>query len=264
MEQASFRLQPNKIYGLIGENGSGKTTLISILAGIQKSQSGDIQHVSEPGLLLQNVGFYQNLSALDNLRLFAYERGVPEAMIGEVLQLTSFSTDFFQKKYKHLSQGYKQRLGIARSFLTHGNLILLDEPFTAVDLPTVRVLKRAIRQYVAQNGKTLLISSHQLKEVSDLLDETLLIRAKKIVAFQHTGTQHANVLYITFETIAQAIEYLQTNTNIRLMRQIDETCEIALEEDYELGQFVSWLRQANVAWTKIDKRAPLEFLFFDA
>ncbi|MEM6763263.1 MAG: ATP-binding cassette domain-containing protein, partial [Bacteroidota bacterium] len=90
-EDASFVLKAGKIYGLIGENGSGKTTLTSLLSRIQPLQSGEITHIVQPGLLLQGVGFYQELSAYENLQLFACEKALPLSQVKEVLNVTGFS-----------------------------------------------------------------------------------------------------------------------------------------------------------------------------
>ena len=160
LKNVHFTLRPARIYGLIGENGSGKTTLLSLLAGILRPRSGQLEHVRRPGLLLQGTGFYDNLSVRDNLRLFALEAGISGLTIEAVLEFTGYPPERYETPYRVLSQGYKQRLAIARSFLTDGNLILLDEPFTAVDLPTIRSLKKAILDYVHATGKTVLISSH--------------------------------------------------------------------------------------------------------
>ena len=193
---ARFIVRAGRIYGLIGENGSGKTTLISLLSGILQLQSGRITNIIQPGLLLQGVGFYQELSAYENLQLFAYEKGLPIHQVDEVLNVTGFSASFFGQKYKNLSQGYKQRLSIARSFLTEGNLVLLDDPFTAVDLPTIRVLKQAIKRYVKETKRTILISSHMLKEVSDLLDETLLLKDRQIFSYAFSEKESTKEAYL--------------------------------------------------------------------
>ncbi|MEM9888724.1 MAG: ABC transporter ATP-binding protein [Bacteroidota bacterium] len=264
LEDVSFQLKSNKIYGLIGENGSGKTTLISILAGIQQPQSGVFDQIHHPGLLLQGVGFYQNLSVHENLRLFALERGLPIAQINQVLALTSFSPDLYTTKYKALSQGYKQRLAIARSFLTDSNLILLDEPFAAVDLPTIRVLKKAIKQFVSTTHKSVLISSHQLKEVSDLLDEIIIIRDRKITTFSNTQhlTDSSQKIYVSFEDANEVASVLENNSELKVLRRIDDTFEIEINASYGTHQLLKWLEEQELQWMKIERQVPLEFIFY--
>lgn len=263
-DSASFTLNPGKIYGLIGENGSGKTTLISILANILKPQSGEIENIFNPGLLLQGVRLYSNLSVIDNLKLFVLERGLTPALIEEALILTGFPSSHYEKKYKSLSQGYKQRLAIVQGFLTDGNLVLLDEPFSTVDLPTIRVLKKAIKQFVAKTGKTVLISSHQLKEVGDLLDETLLIRNNKII---NLGTDNYfskthKYLYLTCKDGDSLKVALEGHPQLSINREIDNTFEIELGLDLEVSEMIKGLESRNLNWTRIETRPPIEFLFY--
>ncbi|MEM9936773.1 MAG: ABC transporter ATP-binding protein, partial [Bacteroidota bacterium] len=263
-EDASFVLKAGKIYGLIGENGSGKTTLISLLSRIQPLQSGEITNVIQPGLLLQGVGFYQELSAYENLQLFAYEKALPLSQVKEVLNVTGFSASLHGQKYKQLSQGYKQRLSIARSFLTEGNLVLLDEPFSAVDLPTIRVLKQAIKRYVKETKRTILISSHQLKEISDLLDEILLLKDRQIFSYTYAEQENSKgtSLFLTLSGHEGAEKLLAENLIFRTHRSIDQTMEVELRANYGVEDMLTWLDQQGIGWTKIEKQAPLEFLFY--
>ncbi|MEM6768740.1 MAG: ABC transporter ATP-binding protein [Bacteroidota bacterium] len=263
-EDAHFVLKAGKIYGLIGENGSGKTTLISLLSRIQPLQSGEITNVIQPGLLLQGVGFYQELSAYENLQLFACEKALPLSQVKEVLNVTGFSASLHGQKYKQLSQGYKQRLSIARSFLTEGNLVLLDEPFSAVDLPTIRVLKQAIKRYVKETERTILISSHQLKEISDLLDEILLLKDRQIFSYTYAEQENreGRYIYLTLSGDDRAEKLLAENLILRTHRRIDQTMEVELRANYGVEDMLTWLDQQGIGWTKIEKQVPLEFLFY--
>ncbi|MEM6297763.1 MAG: ABC transporter ATP-binding protein [Bacteroidota bacterium] len=261
-DDTSFSLHPNRIYGLIGENGAGKTTLISMLANILKPQSGEITNINRVGLLLQGVGFYQNLSVTENLELFASEKGLKANRIEELLELTGFPVDQPQKNYKKLSQGYKQRLAIIQSFLTDGNLVLLDEPFSTVDLPTVRVLKKSIKRFVATTQKTVLISSHQLKEVSDLLDETLLIKAQKVISFKTDYDSEQRLVYLSCPKSESVSQFLEVKSEVKVKRAIDDTLELELHEGFKVSQLVRELEEKNIHWTKLERKPPLEFLFY--
>lgn len=263
-ESASFTLNASRIYGLIGENGSGKTTLISILASILKPHSGDIENIFNPGLLLQGISFYQNLSVIENLKLFVLERGLPPTLIEEALVLTGFPSIHHKKKYKNLSQGYKQRLAIVLGFLTDGNLVLLDEPFSTIDLPTIRVLKKAIKQFVAKTGKTVLISSHQLKEVGDILDETLLIKNKKVINLgtnNHLSKSH-KYLYLTCKDGDSLKDALDGHPQMRISREIDNTFEIELDIDFKISEMIIGLEAKDISWIRIETRPTMEFLFY--
>jgi ABC-2 type transport system ATP-binding protein len=263
-DSASFSLKSSKIYGLIGENGSGKTTLISILANILRPQSGNIENIFNPGLLLQGVSLYQNLSVMDNLELFVLEKRLNSTLIEEALELTGFPSSHYKKTYKSLSQGYKQRLAIVQAFLTNGNLVLLDEPFSTVDLPTIRILKKAIKQFADKTGKTVLISSHQLKEVGDMLDETLVIRNKKVINLgtDNNFSKTHKYLYLTCKDGDSLKAALVSHPQLTISRRIDNIFEIELEINFEISETIKRLEARNLNWTRIETNPPMEFLFY--
>jgi ABC-type multidrug transport system ATPase subunit len=263
LDDTSFVLEPAKIYGLIGENGVGKTTLISILANLLKPDSGRVENLENPGLLLQGVRFYDNLTVIENLQLFVVERKLKTIEPKEMLALTGFPKSHYDKKYKNLSQGYKQRLAIVQGFLTDGDLVLLDEPFSTVDLPTIRVLKKAIKLFVAKTGKTVLISSHQLKEVSDLLDETLLIRDRKVINLTSKAnyTDGTSVFYLTCMH-SDELQKLTGFDQFSINRQIDDVFEIELNANTKISQILNMLEENGIDWARVEKNPPLEFLFY--
>ncbi|MEL7340576.1 MAG: ABC transporter ATP-binding protein [Bacteroidota bacterium] len=262
-DQIGFALEPKKIYGLIGPNGVGKTTLISILAGIQNGFSGLVRNVQQPGLLLQGVGFYDNLTVEDNLSVFQRDQGAKPTDIAQVLSLVQMK-DYAKVKYVNLSQGYKQRLGIARSLLTNGNLVLLDEPFTAVDVQTVRILKQAILAYVAQSQKTVVISSHQLKTIEDLIDQPLMIKAKK-VRMPDLGRRQVreNLLYLWMDQPESLVALADSVPALQIQNQIDNILEIRLQEGLCIAGLLSLLSEHDIQWKRLDKEMPLEFFYFD-
>ncbi|MEL6944082.1 MAG: ABC transporter ATP-binding protein [Bacteroidota bacterium] len=261
--QTSFVLRPNRIYGLIGPNGVGKTTLISILAGIQSQGNASISNVKHPGLLLQGVGFYENLTVLDNLKISKFDKKSSSISIEQVLALVKM-TDYHSVKYSNLSQGYKQRLGIARSLLTDGNLVLLDEPFTAVDVQTVRLLKKSILDYVASTQKTIVISSHQLKIIDDLIDQPLMIKAKKVHSFDLKETeQRDRIIYLWMDEPDRIYSVENMDEYAVLGNCIDNILEIRLLEEIELRDFIGLLQVDGVSWKRLDKEMPLEFFYFN-
>ena len=143
----------NSIFGLTGPNGAGKTTLISLISNILSVQQGTITKQNTCGLLLQNTSLYSEMTGVQNLDYFCKINNINKNCIKDVLRLVQIDTQTALKKFKSLSQGNKQRLLIARAFLTNAEVILLDEPFNAVDVPTMRLMKEAIKNFSEASKK---------------------------------------------------------------------------------------------------------------
>lgn len=171
----------NAIFGLTGPNGAGKTTLLSLLAGILRIQSGTISKSPTCGLLLQNTSFYQEMTGYQNLNYFCDINSIELKHIPRILDLVKIDNKIANQKFKTLSQGTKQRLLIARAFLSKSDFILLDEPFNAVDIPTMIMMKKSIQDFVETEKKTIIISSHQLKEIEDLITYGAILNKGKLV-----------------------------------------------------------------------------------
>ncbi|MEM8526531.1 MAG: ABC transporter ATP-binding protein [Bacteroidota bacterium] len=261
-EQANFTLQSNHIYGLIGPNGVGKTTLISILAGIQKKYKGLIENIDRPGLLLQGTGFYENLTVAENLNASKFDKKCTSIEVDQVLSLVKM-TEYRTVKFSNLSQGYKQRLGIARSLLTDGNLVLLDEPFTAVDVQTVRLLKKAIVDYVANTKKIVVISSHQLKTIDDLIDQPLMIKSQQVQSFDlNKKRQKSHIIYLWLNDENSMQEVENNSAYVEQFNRVDDIVEITLSDNVKLKDFIEYLDQKQISWRRLDKEMPLEFFYF--
>ena len=105
LDHIQLSFDKGKIYGLIGENGAGKTTLISILAGSLKARSGEIKGIKQPGLLLQGIGFYDEATPVENLKIHQQITRNHSLDISYLLDLLDFGQEYRQKKVKELSQG---------------------------------------------------------------------------------------------------------------------------------------------------------------
>ncbi|TAE29180.1 MAG: ABC transporter ATP-binding protein [Cytophagales bacterium] len=181
LQDVSFTLPNPSIFGLIGPNGAGKTTLFSILSGILKPSSGTFVYSEKPGLLLQNNALYKEATGRENLQLFCKINRISPNQVSTALEVVEIDSLTANRKYKEYSQGQKQRLLIARAFLTPSKLILLDEPFNAVDLPTMLILKNSIKSIVATEQKTVVISSHHLREIDDLIDSGIILNKGRVI-----------------------------------------------------------------------------------
>ena len=174
-------IPPGSIYGLTGPNGAGKTTLLSLISGILPLQEGRITPSGPSGLLLQQTALYPEMTGRQNLTYHCALNDLVPGQIHEILDLVRIDRAAADRPVKRLSQGNRQRLLIARAFLTPSDYILLDEPFNAVDVPTVLVMKESIRAFAKLHRKTVIVSSHQLREIEDLITHGVMLKEGKVV-----------------------------------------------------------------------------------
>jgi len=173
---------------LLGRNGAGKTTLLHMLAGLSQPTDGAIQvgldathdirrHV---GLVGHGQWLYDDLTAGENLRFFGDLYGVQnvDGSIAKWLERTGLRR-FRDARVAGFSRGMRQRLAIARAFLHEPDLILLDEPWTALDDRAIAFLSDLIRSSRGE-GKTVVVCSHQLREALEIADQIALLDRGKI------------------------------------------------------------------------------------
>ena len=182
---------------LIGRNGAGKTTLLRAIAGFSRPGRGRILIFgNQPrqtaarrtiGFIGHGISVYDELSALENLMLYArlYGLAEPRARAMEWLARTGLEK-VRDGLVREFSRGMRQRLAVARAFLHDPSVLLLDEPFTALDDRAIAVLQALLREALAR-GKTIIVSTHQLREALELAsDVALLVRGR--VAFHGPRT----------------------------------------------------------------------------
>ena len=187
LRDISFEARAGSCVALLGRNGAGKTTLLRIVAGLSKAAKGKITILGRDardaatrariGLLGHGIGIYEELSAIENLRLFArlYGAGDP----GEWLERVGLAR-VRDSQVREFSRGMRQRLAIARAFLHRPAVLLLDEPFTALDDRAIAVLTDLVRTALA-DGATVVMSTHQLREALELATDVALIGRGKLV-----------------------------------------------------------------------------------
>ena len=183
---------------LIGRNGAGKTTLLRIIAGFSSTQRGKIKiwgkEPREPetrrqmGFIGHGISVYDELSALENLVLFGKLYGLPDPKkaANEWLERTGLER-VRNGLVREFSRGMRQRLAVARAFLHDPSVLLLDEPFTALDDRAIAVLQRLLRDALAA-GTTIVMSTHQLREALELASHVALLNRGQL-AFHGERTQ---------------------------------------------------------------------------
>jgi heme ABC exporter ATP-binding subunit CcmA len=175
---------------LIGRNGAGKTTLLRVVAGFSRPGRGKVRIFgNEPretetrrqmGFIGHGISVYDELSALENLMLYAKLYNLPDPKKSAMEWLERTGLDRVKDGLvREFSRGMRQRLAVARAFLHQPSVLLLDEPFTALDDRAIAVLQRLLREALAE-GRTVVMSTHQLREALELATHVALLNRGKI------------------------------------------------------------------------------------
>lgn len=197
VDDLSLSIKQGEVFGLLGPNGAGKTTTTLMLLGLTEPTAGtakiaDRDCTREPievkrivGYLPDNVGFYPDLTGRENLRFTGKLNGLPkdvcEARINSLLERVgmSYAAD---RKAGTYSRGMRQRLGIADVLMKDPQVIIMDEPTLGIDPEGMRELISLIRKLSTEDGRTILISSHQLYQIQQICDRVGIFVKGKLIA----------------------------------------------------------------------------------
>ena len=215
VNRISFTCETGKIIGFIGPNGAGKTTTMRILATLDAPDGGDAficgySIINDPDKVRPRIGFmpesantYSNLDVEETLDFYARAYKLRGRRRRETVEAVLTFTDLMGLRHRPadgLSKGMMQRLLLARALLHDPALLILDEPAAGLD-PRARIELRELTRQLAADGKTLLISSHILTELSEICDAVVIIEQGRIVAAGDVediqrGIQHRQTLQL--------------------------------------------------------------------
>lgn len=251
LDNASITINKGDIYGLIGRNGAGKTTLMKVITTLTNKTSGEfylfekddnnlIESKRRMGSLIENPAFFGHLTAYENLKYYAIQKGIVDySQIDNVLELVKL-TDSKNKKFKTFSLGMKQRLGIAFAMLDNPDFVILDEPINGLDPIGISDLRETLKKLNTEKNITMLISSHILSElyllankfcfiekgkiIKELSKEELDIECSKAISIKTTNTKKA-CLIIEKELNTKNYKVIDKN-EIRLYDYLDNSGKV--------------------------------------
>jgi ABC-2 type transport system ATP-binding protein len=191
VDELTFSLRPGTVTGFLGPNGAGKTTALRLLLGLAEPTAGEVlvfgrryRELDDParriGAVLESNDFHPGRSGRDHLRVLALAAEIPSSRVEEVLVLVELDAAA-ERRVKTYSLGMRQRLGLAAALLGDPELLVLDEPANGLDPAGVHWLRGFLRQF-AQQGRTVLVSSHILAEVAQTVDEVVILNRGRRVA----------------------------------------------------------------------------------
>jgi ABC-2 type transport system ATP-binding protein len=191
VDQLAFEIDQGTVAGFLGPNGAGKTTTLRMLLGLVAPTAGTATIAGRPyrdlpdpartvGAVLEASGFHPGRSARDHLRVLATAAGIDQGRADAVLEQTGLAAAA-RRRVGGFSLGMRQRLGLAAALLGDPQVLVLDEPANGLDPEGVHWLRGLVRS-LADEGRTVLVSSHVLAEVAQTVDEVVIIDRGRLVA----------------------------------------------------------------------------------
>ncbi|MAJ44899.1 MAG: ABC transporter ATP-binding protein [Candidatus Marinimicrobia bacterium] len=233
LNQITFDIPKNSVFGILGSNGSGKTTLMKILSGLIKSWSGNILlnnkklnnknlNLSKKfGFLIENPCFYEFLSARQNLEMLLRISDTKENRIDKIIELVSLS-ERQHDKVETFSYGMKQRLGLAQTLLHNPEIIVIDEPNNGLDPVGINEMNEILKNLQGE-GKTIIISSHILSEIESLCTDICILRNGEILVVDSLENlkKNSNTYTIEVNNSIDALNELEKHKNIKVLKHLN-------------------------------------------
>lgn len=255
----NIHVRKGRIYGLLGRNGAGKTTTMKMLLGLTQPTAGEVLIWEKPlrgnerkilpriGSLIEAPGFYPNLTATENLHIFASLRGVPNLhAIEDALDLVGLPYND-KKLFSHYSLGMKQRLAIALAMMHDPELLILDEPVNGLDPIGIAEVRLFLRRLCDEKGKTILVSSHILSEISQLADDIgiidngVLLEEESLADLEQKSGKY---IHFTISDTAQAARILELD--------FDEK-QFVVQDDHNIRVYNVNLAVSNIVGIFVEK-----------
>ena len=196
VDRLSLEIERGDVFGLLGPNGAGKSTTLYMLTGLVRPTSGTItifgrnlrknflDIIPRIGVLVENPAFYDHLTVFRNL-LISSRLAAKNVTIHRALDLMDLM-HVADKKVGHLSQGMRQRLGLAQAFLTEPELLILDEPTGGLDVEHAQEVLKLLRRLADESSVTIVLSSHMMQEVETLCNRVAIINQGKLISCDET------------------------------------------------------------------------------
>jgi len=263
----SFEIKEGSIFGFVGPNGAGKTSTMKIISTLLKPTSGKVRVAGEdvgvnPRLVRSLVGYmpdffgvYDDLKVAEYLDFYAASYGIPQAQRQRIADDLLELMDLSHKREAYvdsLSRGMKQRLCLARSLVHDPELLILDEPASGLD-PRARVEMREILKELKNMGKTIMISSHILPELTELCTHIGIIEAGQMVAcgtveevmrFSQLGS---NLRITVLDRLEDTVRLLQEQASISSVEAHENTLEVPFAGDeQEMSRILTLLVKEGI------------------
>ena len=194
LADVSLQFPMGRLTGFLGPNGAGKTTTFRTVLGLTRPEQGQVRILGTPitgslpslvkrlGAVVEEPGLHKTLNGVDNMRVAALTLGVGDGQIPELMDFVGL-TDDAGRKVAGYSKGMRQRLALASALLGDPEVLILDEPLDGLDPAGQVTLKRQLRMLVTERDKTVIVSSHDLKDVEEMADHIVVLdRGRQVIS----------------------------------------------------------------------------------
>jgi ABC-2 type transport system ATP-binding protein len=219
VQNVSFEVRTGEVLGLLGPNGSGKSTTVKILTGLLQQTSGDVlldgrdvfaaldAYKSTVGYVPEEPHLYTYLTGPEYLRLVGRLRGVPEATLDDKIERFLHLLGIYDDRYQTLSsysKGMRQKILLIAAVLHNPRIVVLDEPFSGLDVSAARVLKGFVRS-LADEGRMVVFSSHVLEVVEQVCSRVVILKDGRIVGHDSVANLRATLQLPSLDAVFAAL-----------------------------------------------------------
>ncbi|MCU1435607.1 MAG: multidrug transporter ATP-binding protein [Pseudarthrobacter sp.] len=273
VDGVSFTVNAGQVTGFLGPNGAGKSTTMRMIMGLDRPTSGSVtvnglpyaDHrapLHEVGALLDAKAVHTSRSAYNHLRAMAATHNIPTARVHEVIEMTGLEA-VAKKKAGGFSLGMGQRLGIAAALLGDPKTLILDEPVNGLDPEGVLWVRNLVR-YLANQGKTIFLSSHLMSEMAQTADHLIVIGRGRIIADAPVqeiiaGTRQVRTLVRT--SAATHLAALLAGNGVTVDQNEQETLEVTGLDSRQIAQVA--LENRVLVYELTPQHSSLEDAYFD-
>lgn len=278
LQQVSFEVPPQTVFGILGPNGSGKTTLLGIVMDVLNASGGTYTWLGQQstaegrkriGTLLETPNFYHYLSAERNLRIAAKIKGRGEADIDKVLEMVNLHQRK-TSKFSTYSLGMKQRLAIAAALLGDPEILVFDEPTNGLDPAGIAEIRELIKE-LNRRGKTIIMASHILDEVEKVCTHVAIIQkgvlktVGSVKEVMHMSGDAATLLVeIAADDNAALLAAIQQMEGVINAVAAENVIEITCAEHILAAQINRYCFEKGIVLNKLNvKRKSLETRFLE-
>lgn len=283
VDNMSLAIKEGEIFGFLGSNGAGKSTTINMIAGLLRSNEGEINILGKNskkhsrfakmniGIVPQDLAIYEELTAYENVKFFAGLYGLRgaelKARVEEALQFVGLS-DKHKSYPKNFSGGMKRRLNIACAIAHHPKLIIMDEPTVGIDPQSRNYILQSVRK-LNEMGSTIIYTSHYMEEVEEICTKIAIVDHGKIIA---EGTKEQLKAIITdTKDIWIEVKSLE-NMDVNQLKEISGVKAVQIEENVikvnsdtgvnNLNKIIQYFISHDIEIRSVEEQAPnLETVF---
>ena len=256
VEQINLNVKKGRIYGLLGRNGAGKTTIMKMVLGLISISSGEVEIFGEPlkgnekniytriGSIIETPSFYSYLTGTENLEIFSRLRGmINKNAVRSALEVVGLPYKD-KKPFASYSLGMKQRLGIANAILNDPVILILNEPTNGLDPVGIVEIRNFLQTLCHEQGKTIIISSHILSEISLLADDIGIIHDGHLlreISMIELEERNKKFIEIKVNSVAKTTQLLESVMKCQNYSVTDKNCIEIYDETLDTEEIANCL-----------------------